>query len=310
MAMPIATPHGSKLHALLGNAKLPPSDKPRVKEAVERYNDWVSAMDALKSSGDDLLGQLVKLLNVYKRYIETELIFDSSDDFLYRQAGQHKVGNSIMEEFLPRLADLRLVPGLANIPKFDVGSQKAFAAFTFGGTVLTPLNDGGVSIKLKDQDYAVSKPVYLSASTSPAFDSEDTYKTVLHVAYVAAECKTNLDKTMFNEGKEAARALKHAVAGSRYLLVCEWLDMPPITTKSTDIDEAIVLRKAKRLNSTFRSNLSSAKGRAKKRDEYLGYYDAHPLHSDCFQRIVNHLKEAFPEVSDLDESSVLEQGYF
>ena len=61
---------------------------------------------------------------------------------------------------------------------------------------------------------------------------------------------------MFNEGLETSRALKQAVASARYLLICEWLDMAPIDTKLTEIDEAIVLRKAKRLGSGFRERLT------------------------------------------------------
>ena len=57
---------------------------------------------------------------------------------------------------------------------------------------------------------------------------------------------------MFNEAMETARALKQAVSGSRYLLICEWLDMQPIDTASTDIAEVIILRKSARLGSQVR----------------------------------------------------------
>jgi hypothetical protein len=74
-----------------------------------------------------------------------------------------------------------------------------------------------------------------SCSPTGSFDAGTTFDTSMNVAYLAAECKTNLDKTMFNEGLETSRALKQAVASARYLLICEWLDMKPIDTKLTPI---------------------------------------------------------------------------
>lgn len=307
---PLPTPHRQKLEALLANNKLPASDKRKLSEAMDRYASWIRSMDNLTSSGDELLRSLVDLLVQYKRFVEIDLIYDSADDFLYRQKGQHKVDNSILEEFLPRLTDVRLVPGLVHVTSYKVGPQNAFAAFTFVGNVHTPLNTGGIFIRSKDQDYALSKQVFLKASTDPAFEQAHSFETVLNVAYLAAEVKTNLDKTMFNEGLETARALKQAVAGSRYLLLCEWLDMPPIDTALTDINEAIILRKAKRLNSDFRSGLSTSEGRRAVRARFVDYYDSHPLALDGFKRVVMHLNAVFPESLVIDEQTVLTRGYF
>ncbi|WP_293152061.1 hypothetical protein [Okeania sp. SIO2C9] len=39
--------------------------------------------------------------NKYKRFIELDLIFDSSENFFYRQKWQLKLDNTILEEFLP-----------------------------------------------------------------------------------------------------------------------------------------------------------------------------------------------------------------
>ncbi|MGA2630972.1 MAG: Bpu10I family restriction endonuclease [Terriglobia bacterium] len=303
-------PHYGKLVALSQNRKLPEVDKPRVAQALERYIAWVALMDGLQAEGQDLLRALVDSINEYKRFIEVDLIYDSPADFLYRQKGQHKVDNSVLEEFLPRLADTRLVPGLSRLKSCTVGPQGAFAAFIFAGSVHTPLPDGGIFIKEKDQDYALSKQVYLRASSDPTFAGDDTLNTVLNVAYLAAECKTNLDKTMFNEGLETARALKQAVAGSRYLLLCEWLDMEPIDTSSTDIEEVIILRKAKRLGSNFREGLATAAGREAARNAFVEYYDGHPLQRECFGRIVDHMRVVYPENVQLDEQTILQRGYF
>jgi hypothetical protein len=114
---------------------------------------------------------------------------------------------------------------------------------------------------------------------------------------------------MFNEGLETSRALKQAVASARYLLICEWLDMEAIDTKLTSIDEAIVLR-WKRLPSDFRAQLDSVTGRKKARAEFVQYLIDHPLRLEVLKRIVMHLNQVFPPSVKLDETTVLERGYF
>jgi hypothetical protein len=43
-----------------------------------------------------MLHTLLKLLIDYKNYIDIKLIFDSPNDFLYRQKGQLKLDNTIL----------------------------------------------------------------------------------------------------------------------------------------------------------------------------------------------------------------------
>ena len=53
---------------------------------------------------------------------------------------------------------------------------------------------------------------------------------------------------MFQEACATAHDVKAAVSGASYYLLCEWLDMTPLSTAPTDIDEILLLRKAKRIN--------------------------------------------------------------
>src|SRR5206468_18675 len=120
---------------------------------------------------------------------------------------------------------------------------------------------GGLQIRTKDQDFAIAKRLYLKASHSPGFDSQATLNRITNLAYVVAECKTNLDKTMFQEAVATAHDVKSAVPGAKYYLLCEWLDMTPLSTAPTDIDEVIIFRKARRLRSDVRANFAKAVGR-------------------------------------------------
>jgi hypothetical protein len=101
----MACVHGEKLTALLISGKLPEEDKPRVEEAVLVYNQWIQDMDNIHEVNiSNLISEMVALLTAYKNYIDIDLIFNSRNDFLYRQKGQLKLDNTVLEEFLPILA--------------------------------------------------------------------------------------------------------------------------------------------------------------------------------------------------------------
>lgn len=298
-------PHGNKLEALLNNARLPSNDKPRVEDAIKKYNSLKKELSKL--SDENLLENIVKLVNDYKKFIDLELIYNSPNDFLYRQNGQLKLSNSILEEFLVYFLDPRLVPGLANINNLSFGSKSSFSGLSFGGSV-QPLGSNGVFLKTKDQDFAISKThkITIEEVSQP----ENSFTKVFDVAYFATEIKTNLDKTMFQEASQTANELKLAVTGSIYLLLCEYLDMTPINTKLTSIDEVIILRKAKRLASNIRERFSTHAGRMEYKQDYENFLTNNPLSIDSFKRLIGHLKEAFPETQAISQNKVLERGYF
>ena len=72
-------------------------------------------------------------------------------------------------------------------------------------------------------------------SHSPGFEKYKSETAVTNITYVAAECKTNLDKTMFQEACATARDTKFAVSGAHYYLLCEWLGVClPLGTAELD----------------------------------------------------------------------------
>ena len=159
-------------------------------------------------------------------------------------------------------------------------------------------------VKSKDQDFAIARKLYLQSAHTSDFSDAVTEETYL--AYVAAECKTNLDKTMFQEASATAHDLKSAVVGAKYYLLAEWLDMTPLSTATTDIDEVLLLRKAKRLPSNIRSDFSSRHGRQSAVKAYKEYLIAHPFQVDVFVRLCDHISALFPS----SEASVFDNGYF
>lgn len=301
------TPHGPKLRELASNSKLPAEDQKAVTTAIQTYDKWIADMSSLTSKGEAKVKDLVKLLNAYKRHIEIDLIWDSKNDFLFRQRGQLKLDNSITEEFLPWLVDPAIISG---IDKNDIysGPTSAFASTYFGSALSVHSKTPMLKVRAKDQDFTLSRPVFIAASFDKNFDSEQTNTQSISLAYVAAECKTNLDKTMFQEASATAHDLKIAVPSSRYFLICEFLDMTPISTSGTDIDEVLILR-GKRMSSNIRKDYSSSDSRKSSRDSYIDFYDSSPVRVEVIQRFVNHLSEVFND-SDPDELDAVSKGYF
>lgn len=304
--MPYPTPHLEKLLATLENEKLPEYDKPRIQEAIARYRKWTADLDAVGGNVDEMLAKMVVLLNEYRLSIDVNLVFDSSEDFLYRQKGQLKLDNSVVEEFLPRLLNPKIIPELGKIDLL-IGPTASFSAVYFTSSLSNKMAGGGLAIKTKNQDFAIAMPLYVEASHHSDF--KDSAKQQTFISYVSVECKTNLDKTMFQEAVATAHDTKSAVAGAKYYLLCEWLDMAPVSTAPTDIDEIIILRKAKRLNSNVRAKYSKAANRQKLRNEYIKYLSEHPFQRDMFERFLGHVKELIVNEQP-DERSVLTVGYF
>lgn len=301
------TPHGDKLYELLNNPKLPTSDRDGVRVAISAYQSWIGGMAKLNTVGERRVADLVKALNSYKEAVELNLIWDSSENFLYRQKGQLKLDNSILEEWFPWLVDPRIMPELADV-ELMAGPAKAFAAVNFRSTLIDRSNRPGLIVRSKDQDFTIGRRAFVRASFDDGFRSEYTDTRQTYIAYVAAELKTNLDKTMFQEATATSHDLRIAAPGSHYFLICEYLDMTPISSAGTDIDEVLVLR-GRRIGSQNRKNYSNAEYRRTHRDEYLELLRATPIRLEVVSRFVSHVR-AILQNQGADLSDAVERGYF
>ena len=146
-----ATPHGDKLQALLANQKLPKADLPRVRHAIARYREWLIQIDNAQADVD----RLVAATDSYKRAVDLDLIHDSPENFLYRQRGQLKLDNTVLEEFLPKLVR-------------QVFSDKIGTLGLTSGPATADLRTdvpvAGMEARVKDHDFVLAKPLFLKAS--------------------------------------------------------------------------------------------------------------------------------------------------
>lgn len=293
------TPHLDKLNAAVDNPKCPAKDRRLLREARDHYRDWIRKTAALTATGRERVEQLVGLLNDYKNAIEVSLIAKQGSAFLRRQKGQLKLDSSVMEEFLPMLVCPEVIAGL-NHARFAAGPQQAFLSLSFVPRAFEDLGAAPkVMLKVKDQDFAIGSTVYYRFSASPDFPPTTTSSGNFALAVVAAECKVNLDKTMFQEAAGTAARLKQGCPIARYFVCVEYLDMTPEDPRLTAIDNVFLLRKAKRLPFEKRSDPVEVE---RQHAEY-------PIAADVVWRFTREI-QAFVEAVWYDPENAVRRGSF
>lgn len=176
--------HGEKIVAAIESEKLPANDKSRLEAALQKYDEWIVKLETADApTVDALVEELVNLLNEYKLYVDVDLIFDSTEDFLYRQKGQLKLDNTVIEEFLPIFVRKCIVKEFGKC-EVDVGSQTAtFSSAYFESSLSSPAIGGGLRIKTKDQDFSMSRKLYLKSSYTSTFEEAKTSTVTTHFGF-------------------------------------------------------------------------------------------------------------------------------
>jgi hypothetical protein len=234
------------MNAAIANPKCA-ADVPLLNNAKSLYFQWITDLETLTTEGKLRVISMVNLLNEYKDVLEVDLIMKHGSDFLRRQKGQLKLDNSILEEFLIHVVKPSVLKGLGNT-QFVTGPQNAFMSLSFRPRGFSSLDQRPeVVLKTKDQDFVIGSRVHYRLSASSEFQPEDTAAGSFVLAVLAAECKVNLDKTMFQEAAGTATRMKLGCPVSKYFILAEYLDMQPEDCRLTDIDNVFLLRHAKRL---------------------------------------------------------------
>lgn len=294
-----AAPHKDKLDAAIANPKCSKNDKALLERARAAYEQWIGKMESLSSSGRTRVKEMTDLLNEYKDFLEVELIAKGGADFIVRQKGQLKLDGSVIEEFLIHLIDRGV---LNNLPSFglEVGPQTAFMSLAFMPRNLEALGDKpAVVLKEKDTDFTVGKTVYFKFSVDPSFSAAKTSEGNFVLAILAAECKINLDKTMFQEAAGTAARLKQGCPISRYYLLVEYLDMEPEDCRLTAVDNVFLLRHAKRLPFEKRNIY----------DEVKKQHREHPIDFEVVWRFSQEIQKFIDAVWH-DPTRALQRGSF
>lgn len=294
----IKTPHREKLVAALDNPKAK-ADADILREALVYYQTWAAKLSKLATKGPERIQEMTRLLNEYKDFLEVELIARRGSDFLKRQKGQMKLDNSIMEEFLIHLVNPNIID---NFPAFELetGPQSAFMSFAFRPSSIQNLDQKPeFVIKLKDQDFTVGRTIHYKFSSDGDFSDAKTVNGKIFLAVLAAECKVNFDKTMFQECAGTASRLKQGCLVAKYFTLVEYLDMQPEDVRLTDIDNVFLLRKCKRLPFEKRSIYREVKAQ----------HTDYPISHEVIAMFANEI-QLFVNATWYDPDEALRRGSF
>jgi len=294
----IQFPHKDKLIAAIDNPKAK-ADVDILREALSAYGIWTKQMRALTNNGDAYLKDLIRLLNEYKDYLEVELIARKGSDFIKRQKGQLKLDNSVIEEFLPYLVTPKLLSNLPTNYQLETGSQTSFMSLSFCPSSIQTLDKPQIMLKDKDQDFAIGKSFYYKFSTDEKFDANKTIDGRLFLAVLAAECKVNYDKTMFQECAGTAARLKQGCPIAKYYTLVEYLDMTPEDTRLTSIDNVFLIRHAKRLPYEKRNIYAEIKAQ----------HENYPISFDVMKNFVTEIQN-FVDATWYNPNEALVRGSF
>lgn len=215
-----------------------------------------------------------------------------------------KLDNTILEEFLPQLI-YRSLRGIDE--SFEIGPRNTFSGLSFLSSLGNVGQGGEPSLRTKNQDFILGKKLYLKTAFDSGFQNYKLLES--HLGYVCAECKTNLDKTMFQEAVATSRDLKIAVPASLYFLVCEFLDMMPVSIISTQIDDVLIVRKNKRLPANIRQQYKTPESRKRYRQAYAEFLDSSKYYCDVFQRMIDKIQMLIDDTApEIDK--ILKRGHF
>ncbi|MDY7015192.1 MAG: Bpu10I family restriction endonuclease [Cyanobacteriota bacterium] len=85
--------------------------------------------------------------------------------------------------------------------------------------------------------------------------------------------------------------------------------MTPVSIISTQIDDVLIVRKAKRMSSNIRQDYRTSEERQSHRQEYVRFLDSSKYYPDVFQRMIDKIQALIDETKPSMEN-VLDRGHF
>jgi len=234
--------HGDNIECKLRNEK-DPQNKSLLKEIKDRYLKWKESNLLIKGSSRAHIEEKVRLLNEYKFFIEQSR-FKKTRGNKSGFTSQSQLHSSVIEEFMYYL--FKDIKRLSN-KKVRWGRVEAYTNLYFDPPNIDEFEKRpNIIINVKDQDFCISKEVIIKSRLS---NNQDWQEKLIFVPFVAIECKTYLDKTMYEGSVSTAEKIKRGNPHCLFLIVTEMYNVSLTVDPSySQIDQIYVLRKDRRAN--------------------------------------------------------------
>lgn len=237
--------HGDNLEHKIRIEKQP-KNKKLLNEIKAKYSKWKE--DNLKVTGTtkEDIKKKVKLLNEYKTFIN-QAKFKKEAGNRYGFTSQSQLHSSVIEEFMYYL--FKDIGKLTN-KHIYWGRTQAYTNLYFAPPSIDAFEESSnIVINVKNQDFSISKEVVLK---SRVLNNENWQENKIYVPIVSVECKTYLDKTMYEGSVSTAEKIKKGNPYCVFLIVTETYEVSlDVDPKYSSIDQIYVLRKESRDNLIF-----------------------------------------------------------
>ncbi len=208
---------------------------------TEKYLAYLKGNLALKGSSSGVIRKRVDLLNDYYDFFsEYDASHDKKIDDIF--SAQSKFRSTILEEFLAILLQDAVHECLKDVPdaNVEIGSVKAYANLYFYSKNFASFAKApSIAINVKDQDFAIYRNVKIRM--------DDGEPILTSVPVVAIECKTYVDKTMFEGAAATAEKLKAGNPYTMFGIVAETYEIDrSFIPAYSRVDQVYILRKGSR----------------------------------------------------------------
>jgi len=234
--------HGDNIEHKIGGERQS-ENKELLKEIKKKYIEWKNENLEITGTTQNDIAKKVQFLNEYKKFIDQPK-FKKEAGNRYGFTSQSQLHSSVVEEFMYYL--LKDLDKLRN-KHISWGRTKAYTNLYFAPPSIDEFEESSnIVINVKNQDFSISKEVVLKSRVS---NNENWQESKICVPVVSIECKTYLDKTMYEGSVSTAEKLKKGNPYCIFLIVTETYEVSlDVEPRLSSIDQIYVLRKDRRTN--------------------------------------------------------------
>lgn len=228
--------HGDNIEHKYREAKS--ENKKLISEIRDKYLEWKEKNLKITGRSFSDIKTKVNLLNEYKNFIEQPK-FKKEKGNQFGFTSQSQLHSSALEEFM-----YYLFKDIEKLSKkcINWGRTQAYTNLYFAPANIEQLEKGSnIIINVKDQDFSISKEIALK---SRVINGKTWQENKIYVPIASIECKTYLDKTMYEGSVATAEKIKRGNPYCLFLIVTETYEVSlDVDPKYSLIDQIYVLRK-------------------------------------------------------------------
>lgn len=229
--------HGDNLEHKIRSEKNT-KNKKLLREVKAKYYEWKKENMKITAVDETAIKEKVRLLNKYKDFIDQPK-FRKEAGNKYGFTSQSQLHSSVLEEFM-----YYLFKDISRLSKKHInwGRTQAYTNMYFAPQNVDKLEENSnIVINVKDQDFSISKEITLKSKVS---NKDNWQENKIFVPIISIECKTYLDKTMYEGSASTAEKIKRGNPYCKFLIVTETYQVSSdVDPRYSLIDQIYIIRK-------------------------------------------------------------------